>query len=79
MAIRTACLVPVDSSLSQRCGKSARGRRVAKYTHDGQSLCHFECDAGHVFHSDETCRYYFSCDCRLRYAKPEPPHHWIEQ
>lgn len=74
MALRGECLVPIDRSLRERCGRQALGRRVATCTHDGQALCHFECEAGHVFHSDETCRYYFECDCRPRYAQADRSH-----
>ncbi len=79
MELHTPCLVPIDGLLRERCGKNALGRRVAKYTHDGQALCHFECDAGHVFHSDDTCRYYFECDCRPRYAQPHQSRSHPEQ
>jgi len=69
MGLRTTCMVPVDSMRKERCGKPAQGRPTAKATHDGQILSHFECEAGHRFHTDETCRYYFECDCRPRYAQ----------
>ena len=62
-------MVPIDGLLKERCGKDAQGRHISKATHDGQMLSHFECDAGHMFHTDETCRYYFECDCRPRYAQ----------
>lgn len=68
MALQTTCMVPVDQTLEQRCGKIAHGRQIATCTHDGQPLSHFECEQGHVFHTDATCRYFFDCDCRFRYA-----------
>lgn len=73
MALRTDCLVPIDELLMQRCGKQAQGRQIAKTTHDGQPLFHFTCEAGHVFHTDETCHYFFECDCRPRYAQAAHP------
>ena len=71
MGLRTACMVPVavDGSRKKRCGKTAEGRQITKATHDGQVLSHFECEEGHKFHTDETCHYYFECDCRPRYAQ----------
>lgn len=72
MAQHTRCMVPIDGSLKERCGKDAQGRHIAKATHDGQVLSHFECRAGHMFHTDETCHYYFECDCRPRYALADP-------
>lgn len=69
MVLRTSCMVPVDGALKTRCGKDAGGRHIAKCTHHGQTLSHFICAAGHVFHTDETCHYYFECDCRPHYAQ----------
>ena len=71
MGLRTKCMVPVDGLRKERCGKNAQGRQIAKATHDGQVLSHFECEEGHKFHTDETCHYYFECDCRPRYAQAD--------
>jgi hypothetical protein len=69
MGLHTTCLTPVNGTLKERCGKDAQGRSITKTTHDGQRLSHFECEGGHLFHTDETCQYYFECDCRSRYAR----------
>jgi hypothetical protein len=66
--LRLQCPYPMQGLRNVLCGKAAQGRRTAKTTSDGQPLFHCECDAGHRFHTDDTGRYYFECDCRSRYA-----------
>lgn len=54
------CRFPQDGGT---CGKPSRGRPTLVIERDGQRRLHWECDAGHKFHTLANLEGYLPCDC----------------